>query len=83
MRMAERFPRGEEEVEALSDWECVKHAENLREVTVDLTKSLRATTRAAKATAGNLSATLDWLPTVAAAEGAQDLEMFLAIDHPA
>lgn len=71
------------EVESLSDWEAVCHVETLRKNTVALTSALQSLTRQCKAAAAHFAALCDALLPVAAEECADELELFLAIDHPA
>lgn len=75
--------RDEEEIESLSDWEAIRKVENLRKGVVSLTKSLQGVTRATTAAVARLAPLADALAPVAAEGAAEELELFLAIDHPA
>jgi hypothetical protein len=83
LRMAGAFPRGEEEVEGLSDWECVQKVESLQRCLVGTTKTLQGCTRAAKGTAARLSVLGEALIPLQAEQLANETELFLAIDHGA
>jgi hypothetical protein len=83
LEMAERFPRGEEEIEGLSDWECIQKVESLRRCEVGLMKSLQGATRAAKGTAARLALLCEALIPLQAEQLANESELFLAIDHSA
>jgi hypothetical protein len=73
----------EEEVGSLSDWEAVQRVEMLRKEVAQRTKAMQSLTRSAKATAGQFALLAEALAPVAAEEAAEELELFLAIDHPA
>jgi len=79
--LSQMVPGAQEEVDALSDWEAVRHVERLRRVHVDAAAAMRGMTRAAKGTAARLSALTEQLVPIAAEELANETELFLAIDH--
>lgn len=81
--MAERFPRGEEEIEGLSDWECVRKVEAIYRNAVAYTKALQSLNRACKGTAARFAEFGEAMIPLMAEQLAEESELFLAIDHSA
>ena len=72
----------EDEVGALTDWEAVRMVEGIHRNAVNTTVALQGLNRSAKGAAGRFAELAEALAPLAAEEAAEELELFLAIDHP-
>jgi hypothetical protein len=73
----------EEEVQALSDWECVQKVKSLHRGVISRTKALQGLTRTAKATSARFAALGEAIVPMQGEQLANETELFLAIDHSA
>jgi hypothetical protein len=78
---ADHGTRAEEEVEALSDWDCVKRVESFKRCVNQLTAARKKMARAFKESAAALSKLGDALTVAFGQQLADESELFLAIDH--